>query len=459
MRQHEHTQANDAGADLRAAEAKGETAVTPRNKVGQPKMLGHDHLPPPPMERSAAALRASRMLAFPTPVAATAAQGPTGMEHDLLLTAHGILGALALPAVDALVVPDGSSWRVLPAHEHDLAISLGEIPLLDVIRGEPLPITATRYPVLWAALAPWHTQALPRPLARIVLVPVVVRDEPRALCLLGFAAGSGDEAEWLPAAGAVATACAAGIQALRVEQRVEAEGRARDAYISMAAHELRSPLTSIKGYAQLLMRQARKTSLPEPMQRSVESIEQQTVRMTEMVGELLDASRIRRNAIELVRAPTDLVALARKAIERRAALHTQHTFTMQTAEVALPGDWDAARIEQVLRDLLENAARYSPAGGRIEVRLWREGDAALVAVTDQGIGVAEADRERIFEYLYRSPIAEQRNLSGLGLGLFISRHLVEWHGGWLTLHATSTAEPSGSEFRLMLPLMQSAPPS
>jgi signal transduction histidine kinase len=454
MRQHEPTRAHDAGADFLTA---GENAVTPRNDAGQPPPLGDGPFPPPLSERLAAALRASHVLAFPPP--ALIFQWQAGTEENLLRTALGILRTLALPAVDALVVPDASSWRMLPLRENDPPISLAEISWPDAVRDEPLLVTAPRYPALWGELAPWHAQAPTRPLARIVLVPVVVRNDLRALCLLGLSTGSDDEAVWLPAAGAVATACAAGIQALRLEQRVEAEARARDAYISLAAHELRSPLTSIKGYAQLLMRQARKAPLPEPMQRSVESIEQQSVRMTEMVGELLDASRIRRDAIELQRAPTDLVALARKVIKLRAAMHTQHTFTLQTAETVLPGDWDAARIEQVLRDLLENAARYSPAGSRIGVRLWREGDAAMVAVSDEGIGVAEDDCERIFEYLYRSPIAEQRNLSGLGLGLFISRHLVVRHGGWLTLHATSTAEQHGSEFRFMLPLTQSAQPS
>ncbi|HKB47407.1 MAG TPA: histidine kinase dimerization/phospho-acceptor domain-containing protein, partial [Ktedonobacterales bacterium] len=288
MRQHKHTHAHDAGADFLAV---GENAVTPHNVAGQPTTLGDARFSGHLAERITAALRASRGLAFPPHV--PVAQRQAGVEEGLLLTALGILRTLALPTVDALVVPDAASWRKLPTREDDPPISLAEIPWPDADRGEPLLVTAPRYPALWAALAPWHAQAPTRPLARIVLVPVVVRDEPRALCLLGFSTGSDDEAAWLSVAGAVATACAAGIQALRLEQRVEAEARARDAYISLAAHELRSPLTSIKGYAQLLMRQARKTSLPEPMQRSVESIEQQTVRMTEMVGELLDASRIR----------------------------------------------------------------------------------------------------------------------------------------------------------------------
>jgi signal transduction histidine kinase len=189
------------------------------------------------------------------------------------------------------------------------------------------------------------------------------------------------------------------------------------------------------------------------MQRSVESIEQQSLRMAEMVGELLDASRIRRGKFELSPpTPVDLVMLAQKVAERRAVLHPQHDITVEASEPEMVGMWDAARIEQVLHDLVDNAARHSPYGGQVAVHIWRKKDTAFVAVRDTGIGIAQEDRERIFDYLYRTPHSESRNLSGLGLGLFVSRHIVEQHGGQLVLHETSTLEPSGSEFRFTLPL-------
>ena len=112
--------------------------------------------------------------------------------------------------------------------------------------------------------------------------------------------------------------------------QIEDEKHARDSFISLAAHELRSPLTAVKGYAQLLSRQARKTALPEAMMRSVESIEQQAARMSDMVGELHDASRIRRGSFEMMRSRHDLVALAQRVIERRQALDSQYAITLQT---------------------------------------------------------------------------------------------------------------------------------
>ena len=231
-----------------------------------------------------------------------------------------------------------------------------------------------------------------------------------------------------------------------------AEEQARDAFISLAAHELRSPLTSIKGYAQLLMRQARKSPLPETMLRSVESIEQQSLRMAEMVGELLDASRILRGKLEVALASMDLVPLAQRVVERRRVFFPQHELVFETAESSLVGRWDAVRVEQILRDLIDNAAHHTPGSSVVTVTLAHEDDRALVGVRDAGIGVADEDRERIFEYLYRSPRSDELNLSGLGLGLFVSRYLVERMGGRLWLYATSTSEPRGSEFRLTLPL-------
>jgi len=239
------------------------------------------------------------------------------------------------------------------------------------------------------------------------------------------------------------------VERLRLE--VVEQGHARDAFISLAAHELRSPLTTVKGYAQLLLRQARKAPLPAAMTRSVEAIDEQTARMSDMVGALHDATRIRRGDFELLRAPVDLVALAESEVERRRLLAPEHTVLLLAEASSLVGQWDGARLAQVIRDLLDNAIRYSPEGGVVVLRLAAEDGMATLSVRDQGIGVAPADRERIFEYLYRAPETERRNLSGVGLGLFISRAIAERLGGRLWLAASDTTG-GGSEFRLALPL-------
>lgn len=230
------------------------------------------------------------------------------------------------------------------------------------------------------------------------------------------------------------------------------ESQERDNFISLTAHELRSPLTSVKGYAQLLTRLARKTPLPDAMMRSVQAIEMQSVRISEMVGELLDASRAQRGKLEIMPSPTNLTAVVSRVVERRRAYHAQHDIRLEISDENLSGIWDMGRVEQIIRDLIDNAARYSPEGGVITVSVWREDERAVLSVRDEGSGIAEDEKGHIFEYLYRAPRMHERNLSGLGLGLYICRELARLMGGNLALYATSMEPPSGSEFRLYLPL-------
>ncbi len=342
----------------------------------------------------------------------------TALSPEQVATAHAVL-RVGVP-FSAMPLGDADHWRAL-ASLRDLLSP----PSLDAAEAADI--------------------------SRLTLVPVISADTPLALFLLAHTPSKNQAEVWLPLAAAVAAALAAGVQAVRQAGEAVGEARNRDAFVSLAAHELRSPLTSIKGYSQLLIRQARKSPLPESMLRSVEAVEQQSMRMAEMVGELLDASRIQRGTLELTPASADLVPIATKTVERRRVFLPQQLI-LEVEEPSLVGMWDALRVEQIVRDLVDNASRFSPEGNAVVVRVSREGSMALVSVHDEGIGVAADDRERIFEYLYRAPTAEHRNLAGLGLGLFLSRNLAEHMGGRLLLHSTSTEAPTGSEFRLLLPL-------
>jgi signal transduction histidine kinase len=240
--------------------------------------------------------------------------------------------------------------------------------------------------------------------------------------------------------------------------RPETEDGARDArieFISLAAHELRSPLTSVKGYAQLLLRAARRApGFSESQLRALQSIEQQASRMSDMVAELLDAARIERGTFELQPRPVDLAGLARRAVEQRRPSLERHDLLLETDAVALVGRWDPQRLEQVIRDLIDNAIRFSPDGGAVTVRVSHAEHLARLCVSDQGIGIPADERERIFEAFYRGAIAQKRNLSGLGLGLFVSRAIIQRLGGrlWLDLSAESEAAHPGSQFCMELPL-------
>ena len=241
------------------------------------------------------------------------------------------------------------------------------------------------------------------------------------------------------------------LEVLRMARVAADESRARDTFISFAVHELRSPLTSIKGFAQLLARQSRKTELPETMVGSIRSIEQQSMRMSDMLGEMVDASRIVHGHLDMIPVPMDLADLVNQVVERRRMLFPEHSFLVLGAEVAVPGRWDSGRVEQILRDLLDNAARNSPVGTSIEVKVISSPHTVTVSVRDQGTGIPQADQPHLFGYLYRTKESERRNLSGLGLGLFVSRYLARCLGGDLWLDSSRTSFPSGSEFRFALP--------
>jgi len=256
------------------------------------------------------------------------------------------------------------------------------------------------------------------------------------------------------------------LHAIRLGKSAAAEDAARDAFISHIVHELRSPLTAVKGYAQLILRQARRLSVPHPMTQAIEAIEEQATRMGDMISEMHDAVRIRRGDLELHLEPVALVPLVAHAVEQQRKLFPEHEIELEVSGEPLEGEWDPQRIEQVVTALVNNGARYTPGGGILRVQVARQDTGgqdtgatpmALVCVQDRGIGIAESDQARIFEYLYRSPETRRRRLSGLGLGLFVSRTLIERMGGRLWLEDTQTTDSStdsssGSTFCFTLPL-------
>lgn len=421
-------------------------------------------------QRASRALAALPTLAFAPPDGAPNANVPTGgpgaaeaqaqadADEVAALLGAGARELRALTAAHdclALVRMPNGAWTALPgAHlPGDIGITPAQAEaLLPKLREGPVAIAPDQTDMLWSELAPLRQQA-GYPTARVHLIAAAGPHETYAIYALAEGVAAPPVPRWMPLARALATAVAAGIAASQLAAEARDEAHARDAYMSLAAHELRGPMTAIKGYAQLLLRQANKQPLPEPIMRSAEAIEQQSQRLAEMLGELLDASRLRRGTLLMKPAPVELDAALRAAVERRQAMYPQHAIALDLPAQPLTVTGESTRVEQVLRDLIDNSARHSPLGGAItiDVTTPRAGE-VLVTVRDNGIGIAPEDRERIFDYLYRAPRSEERNLSGLGLGLYVSRHLVERMGGRLWLESTSTAPPSSSEFRFTLPL-------
>lgn len=225
----------------------------------------------------------------------------------------------------------------------------------------------------------------------------------------------------------------------------------RDEFISMAGHELRTPLTSLKLQLQMGRRNVERTDgsglTSEDVARLLISANRQVDRLSRLVEDMLDIGRIQAGRLAVERSPADLVAVVSEVIERFrpqfAARATPLTFS--AAQSRIEGEWDVYRIEQVVSNLLSNALRYA-AGTAVDVQVRSEGQNGIVLVKDQGPGVAPADRERIFERFERA--VTQSDVSGLGLGLYITRKIVEAHGGRVEV---VSGAGEGAEFRVQLP--------
>ncbi len=230
----------------------------------------------------------------------------------------------------------------------------------------------------------------------------------------------------------------------------EAGVRLRDEFLSVAAHELKTPVAAIKGYAQLLQRRLQpNTPLDiEQTRKAFGVLVTQLGKLEQLIEQLLDTTRIQSQRLSLDRQPTDVSALTGAAVAAIAPRSAgTHEFRVD-AERPVIANVDALRMEQVLFNLLDNAVKFSPLGGRTDVAVAEEGDHIVIAVRDYGPGIAEEQRERIFDRFYQGDT--EKHASGMGIGLWISRAIVELHGGELSVHTPS--EGPGVRFLVKLPL-------
>ncbi|MHB8646271.1 MAG: sensor histidine kinase [Thermomicrobiales bacterium] len=224
-------------------------------------------------------------------------------------------------------------------------------------------------------------------------------------------------------------------------QRQRLEQRQRD-FIAMVAHDLKNPLTTIKGYTQLLRRRGVYD------ERVVETIVAQADRLEGLIDDLRDAARIEADGIALHREQLDMTALVRRCVEEAQALTEAHTIHVTLPTGPVVGRWDAGRLMQVIANLLNNAVKYSPEGGEIRVEVTDDAGTVRVAVSDEGMGMSQEVAARVFERFYRAEGGIATDRKGLGLGLYISKALVEAHGGRITV---ASAPGAGSTFIVMLP--------
>ncbi|SEM52106.1 Signal transduction histidine kinase [Stigmatella aurantiaca] len=230
-------------------------------------------------------------------------------------------------------------------------------------------------------------------------------------------------------------------------QELEQAIRARDEFLSLASHELKTPLTSLMLQTQVLQRklQREQALTPEAAGKLLDQTARQTQRLARLINDMLDISRITTGKLELEKETFDLAALASEVVAKLALQLAEARCEVSVqAEGPVVGTWDRHRLEQVLTNLLTNAARYG-AGTPVEVSVRRREHQAELRVKDHGRGIAPADQERIFHKFERA--VNGNEVSGLGLGLFIVRELVDMHGG--SVHVMSTPG-QGATFTVVL---------
>ncbi|MGI5827639.1 MAG: PAS domain S-box protein [Patescibacteria group bacterium] len=232
---------------------------------------------------------------------------------------------------------------------------------------------------------------------------------------------------------------------LDITEQKEAEKR-KDEFIGMASHELKNPITTIKAYAQFLQRYLAEYEDPEVID-YLKKMDKQVDRLTNLISELLDVTRINSGKLPLSKKEFLIAEVINEAIESVKATAKKHTIINQSkVKGTVVADKD--RISQVLINLLSNAVKYSPHGKKIIVKSYKRNGSITVAVQDFGIGIPKSKQQKIFNRFYRISSRQTKELSNLGLGLYISREIVRLHEGKIWVKST---ENKGSTFYFSLP--------
>ncbi|MFL5454268.1 MAG: ATP-binding protein [Myxococcales bacterium] len=228
--------------------------------------------------------------------------------------------------------------------------------------------------------------------------------------------------------------------------------RERSEFLTVAAHELRTPLTPLSMYLQGIERRLARGLPIEP--ELVVKARRQVGRLSRLVEDLLDVSRLESGRLTLSRDRVALDQIVSEVVSDFRAAAPQHEIVLRRPTRGVQAMGDRERLEQVVVNLVQNAIKYSPQGGRVEVSVERNGSQARVTVTDEGIGIPKDEQRHIFERFFRAQNATTRNYGGLGIGLYVSNEIVERHGGAFEV----VSEPGkGTTFGFTIPLDESEP--
>ncbi len=242
---------------------------------------------------------------------------------------------------------------------------------------------------------------------------------------------------------------------VRARRRVEAALKVRDEFLSIAAHELKTPVTSLRGFAQLVIRRYDQAGAldPDQLARAMTHIVSQTRRLERLTLELLDISRLESGKLDLSRKEATVYSVVEAALTPLREIHPARTFPVR-ADATTRAYLDTPRMEQVMTNLLENAVKFSPPDTPVEIEVAPRGAGEVrISVRDYGPGVPVSERTRIFERFHQAHPA--KHFGGMGLGLYISAQIVAMHGGAITC---DEPEGPGALFSVHLPVKASQPP-
>jgi len=366
-----------------------------------------------------------------------------------------------------LRTPDSNALQVAAIHHRDmtsLGLAWSFVYRQPLLLGEGLfgQVVSTGFPSLVSNLEPGAPKdasgayhAVQMKVASILVLPLRTRRE--IIGALVIAANDPERQmtdQKLPLAELLAERAALAIENahLYIEQvearrKVEDLSRLKDEFLSIASHELRTPVTSIKGYTQL----ARTLIQEKDLSTSIEYLDvalDQIDRMSRLILELLDVSRIETGRLEIRREPIEWRKFVQKMVERQQTATPDRYFFLELPEQTQIVQGDRDRLQQVLGNLLENAIKYSPDGTDITVRLKDEGDRVVTSVSDKGIGIPVDELGQVFERFHRGRQVSSSNYGGLGLGLYISKQIVDRHAGVIWVESR---EGQGTTFSFGLP--------
>jgi K+-sensing histidine kinase KdpD len=285
----------------------------------------------------------------------------------------------------------------------------------------------------------------------VLIVPVTARGRTLAALTL---VSSRSERHFGPEDVAVAEELAqrAGyaIDNAQLYQQAQQAVRLREQFLSVAAHELKTPLTTLLGQAQFFQRRAeRDGQLSARDRQSLRVINDQVKRLNRMVLALLDVSRIDRGQLSIERSSLDMCALTRRVVDEMQLTITDRRIEVQGSAVPIIVAGDEMRLEQVLQNLLQNALKYSNPPHPITVTITRQADEVRIAVHDQGMGIPADALPDLFQRFYRAANAEAQHISGMGIGLYVVKEIMALHGGGVSVEST---EGAGSTFTVWLPV-------